>query len=215
MWSLCISKVFEINNYRYIIMSLGISVNESKVGALVAYLSFLMPGIQLRKLIKLVYLIDEESVRQRAIPLTWLDYYAWKKGPVAPEVYAIKEGALGKYVTCQKGEDEKWRVNAVKQAPYLIDKDMMCMSQWEQDLIDGVVARYRDMDADALTDETHVKDSLWSQVVMENGIDFESCAESDCMIDLNRLNTNEESRDTYEDALDAIYMQSLINQAQC
>lgn len=197
-------------------MSLGISVNESKVGALLAYLSFLMPNIQLRKLIKLVYLIDEESVRQRAIPLTWLDYYAWEKGPVAPEVYAIKDGALGKYVTCLKGDDKKWHVNSVKQAPYLIDKDMLCMSQWEQNLVDAVIEKYKDMDADDLTNETHLEDTLWSQVVKENAIDFSANPKSNCKIDLNRLNTDEESRETYEDAYDSFYLQSLLNQAaQC
>lgn len=191
-------------------MSLGISVNESKVGALLAYLSFLMPNIQLRKLIKLVYLVDEESVRQRAIPLTWLDYYAWEKGPVAPEVYAIKDGALNKYVTCLKGEDEKWHVNSVKQAPYLIDKDMLCMSQWEQNLVNAVIEKYKDMDADELTNETHLDDTLWSQVVKENSIDFSANSKSECKIDLNRLNTDEESRDTYEDAYDSFYLQSLV-----
>lgn len=192
-------------------MSLGISVNEAKVGALVAYLSFLMPDIQLRKLLKLVYLIDEESVRQRAIPVTWLDYYAWEKGPVAPEVYAVKDGAFSRYVSCEKKTDGKWHVNAIKQAAYLIDKDMLCMSQWEQDLIDEVVAKYGSWDADALTDETHHTDTLWSEVVKENNIDFRSNAESDCLIDLNRLNVDEDAKEVFEDAHWNMEFQEALN----
>lgn len=196
-------------------MSLGISVNEKKVGALVAYLCFLMPDIQLRKLLKLVYLIDEESVRQRSIPVTWLDYYAWKKGPVAPEVYAVKYGALSRYVSCVKKADDKWHVNAVRAKDCLFRKDINEFSDWEKLLIDHIVEKYGSMDADSLTEETHQTDSLWSQVVSENNIDFESCSKSDCDIDLNKLNVEDSAKMVFEDAQDAMYMQSLINSMQC
>lgn len=192
-------------------MSLGISVNEAKVGALVAYLSFLMPDIQLRKLLKLVYLIDEESVRQRAIPVTWLDYYAWEKGPVAPEVYAVKDGAFSRYVSCEKKTDGKWHVNSVRAKDCLFRKDINEFSEWEKHLIDHVVEKYGSMDSDSLTEETHQTDSLWSQVVRENRIDFESCSKSDCEIDLNRLNVDDSAKMVFEEAQDAMYMQSLIN----
>lgn len=197
-------------------MSLGILVNESKIGALVAYLSFLMPDIQLRKLLKLVYLIDEESVIQRAVPVTWLDYYAWAKGPVAPEVYAMKDGAFGRYVSCKKGADDKWHVNSARKEDCLFRKDLNEFSEWEKMLIDSVVDKYGKMDADALTEETHQENSLWSQIVKENHIDFSAVSKSDCLIDLNRLNDGDESaRATFEDAQDTVYMQSLVNQAQC
>lgn len=197
-------------------MSLGISVNRSKVGALIAYLSYLMPEIQLRKLLKLVYLIDEESVRQRAIPMTWLDYYAWKKGPVAPELYDMTIGALCEYVSCKKGNDEKWHITPVKHVEYLILKDFSVFSDWEKTLIKTLCDKYGQMDADELTDETHLENSLWSQVVRENGLDFSKDAKSNCLIDLNRLNDKDESAKlAFEDAQDALYMQSLINQAKC
>ena len=196
-------------------MSLGISVNRAKVGALVAYLSFLMPNIQLRKLLKMVYLIDEESVRRRAIPLTWLDYYAWKKGPVAPEVYDLKTGALNDFVSC-KEIDGKCRVSSVKTAEYLIMKDMSVFSEWECSLIDEVYRKFGKKNADELTDETHQENSLWSQVVKEKGLDFSDYSKTECKIDLNRLNESDESaRLAYEDAQDALYMQSLINQSKC
>ena len=195
-------------------MSLGILVNGQKVGTLVSFLSFLMPEIQLRKLLKLVYLIDEESVRQRAIPVTWLDYYAWAKGPVAPEVYAIKDGALGEFVSCRKGKDDKWHVTSKNSAPYLMDKEMGVFSEWERELIGKVLKKYGQMDADELTRGTHQEDTLWSQVVKENGIDFSNQKRSSFRIDLNRLNeSDEEALARFEDAQDAVYMQSLINEA--
>lgn len=75
-------------------MSLGITVNKEKNGLLMAYIAEQINGVTLRKLLKITYLIDEKFMKQRGFPLTWFDYYAWEKGPVAPEVYEIKNGAF-------------------------------------------------------------------------------------------------------------------------
>ena len=75
-------------------MSYGISVNKERNGALLAYIAKNVPYINLRKLLKIIYLIDEKFMELRGFPLTWFDYYAWAKGPVAPEVYDIKNGAF-------------------------------------------------------------------------------------------------------------------------
>lgn len=55
-------------------------MDKSKIGNLLAYISVTIPNVNLRKLIKLVYLIDERSVKSRGLSVTWLDYYAWEKG---------------------------------------------------------------------------------------------------------------------------------------
>lgn len=86
---------------------MGLRVNTNRVGALLEYICSLMPHIHLRKLLKVVYLVDEKSVKMRAIPLTWLDYYAWKKGPVAPLVYDVKNGEFSDFVICTKEADGK------------------------------------------------------------------------------------------------------------
>ena len=76
------------------LMSLGLTVNKHKNGVLIAYIAQSILDINLRKLLKLIYLIDEKFMEQRGFPLTWFDYYAWERGPVAPEVYEIKNGAF-------------------------------------------------------------------------------------------------------------------------
>lgn len=194
-------------------MSLGISVNESKVGALLAYLCVRIPDMQLRKLLKILYLIDEESVRLRAIPVTWLEYHAWEKGPVAHEVYEVKNGAFSDYVRCEKKEDGKWHVNARVQHAYQLEKEMQKTSQWEKELVERIIERCSDLSADQLTDETHTPDSLWSRTVAENGIDFGKESKTNCVIDLNRLN-DEEGAAMYEDAMDCMRMQAFLN-GQC
>lgn len=194
-------------------MSLGITSNKEKVGALLAYLCVRIPDMQLRKLLKILYLIDEESVRLRAIPVTWLEYHAWEKGPVAHEVYEVKNGALADYLRCEKQEDGKWHVNARVQHAYQLEKDMQKMSQWEKELAERIIERCKDLSADQLTDETHTPDSLWSKTVAENGIDFSKESKTDYVVDLNRLN-DDEGAAVYEDALDCMRMQAFLN-GQC
>lgn len=71
-------------------MDFSTTVNRDKNGTLLAYICLNVPGINLRKLLKLVYLIDEKFVITRCFPLTWFSYYALKKGPVASEVYVLR-----------------------------------------------------------------------------------------------------------------------------
>ena len=88
-------------------MSFGTTVNKEKNGALLAYIAEKDPEIHLRKLLKMVYLIDEKFMVTRGFPLTWFNYQAWEKGPVAPEVYAVKTGAFSSYVKRQKNQEGK------------------------------------------------------------------------------------------------------------
>lgn len=198
-------------------MSLGIEVNKNKIGGILEYISFHIPNISLRKLLKIIYLIDEKAVEERAFPISWLDYYAWAKGPVAPEVYEVKNGAFSEYVSCKRSElDEKWCVFPKKNAAFLVDKDMNFCSQWEINLIDRIVESCKNRTADELTDETHQPESLWSRVVKYNNIDFSQESKTDYLLDLNTLNEgNQLHLDIYEDALDSVYMQSLINKESC
>ena len=188
----------------------GLQANEKKVGALLEYICNQMPYIHLRKLLKVIYLMDEKSVKMRAIPLTWLDYYAWKKGPVAPSIYAVKEGEFSAYVTCAKGEDDKWHVSANKKNLYAIDKDLKAFSAYEMDIINSVIAYCKDKSADNLTDETHSDDSLWSQTVSQHNISFDETGRSEYPICLNDLN-DAEGKEIYADALDSIMMQASLN----
>ena len=55
-------------------MCLGIKVNKDKIGNLMVYLSERISPIYHTQLIKLLYLIDEEAVKDDGVPVTWLDY---------------------------------------------------------------------------------------------------------------------------------------------
>ncbi len=193
-------------------MSIGLKANKEKIGSLLEYVSYKIPNIELRKLLKIIYLVDEESVKRRAFPITWLDYYAWEKGPVAPEVYDIKNGAFPEYVNCTKNDSGKWIVNSVSQAEYPIARNMKVMSENERTLINSVLDKYGNFSSDELTEVTHKMDTLWSRTVSQNNICFADSAKSDVLIDLNILNEgNEENQEVFEEAFDAVQIQAFLN----
>jgi len=186
-------------------MSFGSTVNKEKNGALLAYIAEKNPDIHLRKLLKMVYLIDEKFTKLRGFPLTWFNYQAWAKGPVAPEVYAIKDGAFCNYVNCRKNQEGKNIVTPVQKHDYLIGKQMESYSLYEKEIIDNIIEAYKGKSADELSDITHQEDSLWSKIVREQNVVFVN-GKSNVEIPLARLiEGDEDKKATYEDALD--YMQ--------
>ena len=191
-------------------MDIGLKANRSKIGSLLAYLSFRMSGLELRKLLKIVYLIDEKAVKERSFPITWLNYYAWAKGPVATGVYEIKNGAFSEYVNCTKNLSDKWTVSPVKKAEFPILQGMKAYSNYEKSIIDSVIEQFGDKTSDELTYVTHERNTLWYNVVKENNIDFTNNTKSNYPIDLNNLN-DDEHKEIFEEAFDTVQIQAAIN----
>lgn len=193
-------------------MSLGITANKEKNGALLAYIAKNVPNIHLRKLLKIVYLIDEKFMELRGFPLTWFDYYAWAKGPVAPEVYDVKQGAFSEFVTCHKDNNGSNIVEAVLPSKYQVLKQMDIFSPFEMGIIDEIVFKYEGMTADELSALTHEEDSLWSRIVKQYNISFVD-GKSAIEIPLQLLNGDDvDKNEIYEDAKWNMGFQAALNQ---
>ena len=179
---------------------------------LLAYIARNIPNVHLRKLLKIVYLIDEHFMKMRGFPLTWFDYYAWAKGPVAPEVYDLKNGAFGEYVTSHHDENDKRIVNAVNPQCINLDFDKWGFSDNEVRQIDRLIDMFRNKTADELSDLTHEPDSIWSRVVSQNQIEFdEEHGTSDCEIPLTMLfSDNDERIAAYRRAKSAMKLQEAL-----
>ncbi len=183
-------------------MSLGIRANRIKNGALLAYIATKVPGINMRKLLKIIYLIDERFVLLRGFPFTWLDYYVWGKGPVAPEVYSIKENEnyFSDFVKAIESEDGKLLIFPLITVNNDPDSPFGELSEYELSVIDEELLKYGDKTADWLTDQTHLPDGLWTKTKLEHHVHFQD-GKSDCRIDLKDLiKANEELCELYEDA---------------
>lgn len=192
-------------------MSLGTTANLRKNGILLAYIAGKIPGIHLRKLLKVVYLIDERFMAMRGFPLTWFDYYAWAKGPVAPEVYAIKEGAFADFVSSKHDSNGKRTVNPAVMVSLADSESPFSNSEISE--INRMLNMFKDMTADELSDITHIPTSPWSRVVADNHLTFdETSGKSDCPIPLTMLFAADDPRQkTYDDAKWEMELQARLN----
>ena len=193
-------------------MRLGIAANKEKNGALLAYIAKIVPNIHLRKLLKIVYLIDEKFMELRGFPLTWFDYYAWAKGPVAPEVYDIKTGAFSEYVVCHKDDNESNIVEPLLPSEYQVLKQMEVYSPFEMGIIEEVISMYENKTADELSELTHEEGSLWSRIVNKENVEFVD-GKSTIEIPLKLLNGDDvDKNEIYEEAKWNMGFQAALNQ---
>lgn len=169
-------------------MCLGIQVNKDKIGNLIVLLASRLKPLYHTKLIKLLYLIDEEAVKDGGIPITWLDYKAWQYGPVAPETFFIKEEAnlFNNYIEKSKKGDG----TIIKPKVGFDDSEF---SDYDLDLIDKVIDQFGQMTCHELVQLTHKKGSLWDITTKENQINFDaSNTTSDYSLDFTRIISDDE-----------------------
>ncbi|OAV66910.1 putative phage-associated protein [Bacteroidales bacterium Barb6XT] len=190
-------------------MCLGVRVNREKIGNLMVLLASEMPPLYHTKLIKLLYLIDEKAVKEHGVPVTWLDYKVWQYGPVAPEIYFIRDNGsvFSEFIHAEK-EGAKTVITPI--ASFNDDR----FSEYELELIHRIISEYKTATSEQLVQITHEKDSLWDQTKTENNIDFSSPVAniSNCSIDLSRLIEKDEiKKDNYEGAKEMMYFRLPVN----
>ncbi len=138
-----------------------------KVGHALIYLSKHTDKPSKTKVLKLLYLLDEFSVKLRGFPMFGLTYKVWQLGPVCEEVFidlSNQPSLLKDYVTVEY--DEKNLSTVVAKRAFddgeFSDNDMKLMEQ--------VAKTYRRSTAKALVAITHRESSLWYRVAKEKGL---------------------------------------------
>lgn len=187
-------------------MCLGVRVNKDKIGNLMILLATKIKPLYHTKLIKLLYLIDEAKVQDNGVPMTWLDYKVWQFGPVAPEVYFLKDGnsVFNAYINTQKNVSGTLIVPKCE----FYDGDF---SDRDLEIVDEVISKYGSISSESLVNITHEPNSLWSKTKEANGLDFSSSIAniSNISIDFTELIKNDEIKlDSYQGAKDTIMFQS-------
>jgi uncharacterized phage-associated protein len=194
-------------------MCIGIQANKVKIGVLLAYLSSQIEDINLRKLIKLVFLIDELYVKENGYPLTWMDYYVWEKGPVAPEIYNLKNngGIFSAYVTARKNtDDEKYYIYPA--SSFHLEAGLAEFGAYHLEIIDSVIQKYGRLSADELSEITHQEDSIWAKTVKENKLDFKKESKTEIKLDLTALIKGDSDKyNAYLEALENMQFTAAMN----
>lgn len=172
--------------------------NLDKIGNLIIYLvdniqEKYRQKVNLTKLLKLLYLVDEKAVKETGVPVTGLEYRVWRMGPVAYHVYkdmmCDKSEQLSFFAKARKerrrkeGQEESAWIKSVKEFE---DSEF---SDYEMNLIDRIIDQYGYLQGNALVELLHEEGSLWKRLVDERILDrqFEQGDTSSYKMDLARL----------------------------
>lgn len=188
--------------------------NLDKIGNLIVYLVDEIKkkhhqNTYLTKLLKLLYIIDETSVKETGAPVTGLDYRVWKMGPVAYEVYKdFVFDESNQFATFAEGKKStsKIRNNDIIKIESVNRFDDSEFSDYEIELIDTIVAKFGHYDGEALINLLHEKGSLWDKVVEKNQLMplFEKQNTTDHRIDLSEVLEDSHKRELFNNSKDSL-----------
>jgi len=131
------------------------------------------------KALKLLYLIDETSIKETGSPITWLDYKVWEMGPVAIDIYNEikrdeiiryqgKDLTVTEYVELQK-VDKKDRQEIFLKPKKEFNPDVF--NKYELDLLNTIVSKFGKWTTPQLIEYLHKENSLWHKSVKEHKLE--------------------------------------------
>jgi uncharacterized phage-associated protein len=169
-------------------MSIGMAAKIDLIGNLIVYIADYCKKnsnpLYQTKLLKLLYLIDEESVIQNGTPITWLDYAVWQKGPVPTDVYFSKLSQSNAFEKFVSFENRSNRYLVVKKREF----ENSNFSEIDLGIIGSILTKYGKLTSEELITITHKEGSLWSNIVEEKNIKFsQNNHTSNVCIDFSKL----------------------------
>lgn len=159
--------------------------DRNKLGNAVVYIAEHVNDLSKTKLLKLLYFMEEYSVRRFHTPFLGLPFEVWQAGPVVKDVFVdLSEMPLllDGFVR-RKEKDGRTYVEVVTNFSddEFSDNDMAVM--------DDVLKKYGGMTATDLVKLTHKEGTLWYKTAEKNGLlkAFEDklMNSSDCQIDFS------------------------------
>lgn len=177
--------------------------SRQKLGNTVLYIAQHAKYPYKTEILKLLYLMEELSVRQYNTPFLGIPFSVWRLGPVSVDVFEeLSDGPviLGDFITLQFN-GQGLRVTPVADREFNDDE----FSDNDITVMEKVMKKYGDMDSEALIALTHKEGSLWYETAKEHGLlqDFEQkrANSSNIVIDMARgLCTD--ARNMYEETLE-------------
>jgi len=135
-----------------------------KVGNSLIYLSDKIAHLSNLKAIKLLYILDELSIKRSGIPFFNLKYKAWKFGPVSEEIFidlSSETALLKDYVKMEAGEG----TGLVKARKGFDDNEF---SDNNIELLDFAVSQFGNKTEKELADYTRRINSPWHKTAKDN-----------------------------------------------
>ena len=126
-----------------------------------------MPGLSKTKLLKLIYLLDEYSIRSYGIPFFDLEYKLWQAGPVNTDIYSELSSdthLLKDFIKLNFTGTGEVYISAKKKF------DNNEFSENELELLEKIAQAYKKYSAKRLVELCHRPTTLWYQVAKEKGV---------------------------------------------
>ncbi len=163
------------------------TVQLEKIGHTVIYLSQKIPSLSKTKLLKLLYILDEISIKKSGLPFVNLKYKVWKFGPVSEEIFidlSSETTLLSKYILSNNNEG----VSEIYPKIAFSD-DEFCDNDIE--LMNYVIEKYGNSSAKELVAYTHRVNSPWYHTAKENAVlellEKEEINNTELLIDMSTL----------------------------
>lgn len=191
-------------------MNIGIQINKDLIGNLIILLTERCKPLYHTKMMKLLFLIDEESTKEKGTPITWLDYKVWELGPVSPDLFFSKNpgyNKLNQYIKFEStGRNNAHIIRPVKSF------DDSEFSEWDIEIINNVLNKYGNLTADELITITHAKGTLWYESVKASNIRFTADNKtSDISLNfVDVIKTDDYLKSVYYSALENVELKSTL-----
>jgi uncharacterized phage-associated protein len=135
-----------------------------KIGNSIIYLGDNVSELSKTKLLKLLFLLEEQSIKQYGTPFFGIDFKIWQFGPVSQPIFDgltdIESKYLNEYI--QKNKFDEYV--GVKE---FVDDEF---SNNDFAILKEVVNFARHKTAEDLVKHTHSKDSLWRRGAIKNNV---------------------------------------------
>jgi uncharacterized phage-associated protein len=138
-----------------------------KIGNAIVFFAERIPDLSKTKLLKLIYLSEEMSVRNFKIPMLNLDFDIWQAGPVSREIFidlSDEQPSLFSEFIVTKVVDE---------AVYVVPKTAFSDDEFsdnEIQILETICRKFGNMSAKKLVEYVHRKNSLWHIMAKEKGL---------------------------------------------
>src|SRR6218665_1137110 len=165
-----------------------------KVGNSLIYLSDKIAHLSNLKAIKLLYILDELSIKRSGIPFFNLKYKAWKFGPVSEEIFidlSSETALLKDYVKMEAGEG----TGLVKARKGFDDNEF---SDNNIELLDFAVSQFGNKTEKELADYTRRINSPWHKTAKDNlALELlmnEEISRTELLVDMETLVSHDERK---------------------
>jgi uncharacterized phage-associated protein len=134
------------------------------------------------KLLKLLYFLDFVHFKRTGRPVTGLDYYAWKMGPVPKDLF--------EELSYNMKPDMAKAINPLPEEGFQQIRakqkfDDRYFSKNELDILEQISFIFKDAEAEVMVESTHLKNEPWDRTLKEKGefqhIDYLLAIDSDIL----------------------------------